>query len=127
MKKIFIAWLGLLLLPLVFGLASCGDGSSDSTSSSTDISAPTAPTDLLASALTPTQISLTWTDSTDNVGVTGYKINRDNQLLTTTTATSYLDSDLTPSTNNCYNVSAYDAAGNVSLLSNQSCTATPPI
>jgi chitodextrinase len=126
MRKLFsIVWRVLLLFTLVFGLAACGDRST-SGGATTDTSPPTTPTGLLASALTSTQILLTWTASTDDVAVDGYRINRDHQLLATSETTSYLDSGLTPSTSYCYNVSAYDAAGNVSLLSSTSCTSTPP-
>src|SRR5207249_335048 len=41
-----------------------------------DTVAPTTPTNLAATAPTATQINLTWTASTDNVGVTGYEVER---------------------------------------------------
>ena len=41
-----------------------------------DTTAPTAPTGLTATASSPTQINLSWTASTDNVGVTGYRVER---------------------------------------------------
>ena len=39
-----------------------------------DTQPPTAPTNLTATAASSTQINLSWTASTDNVGVTGYKV-----------------------------------------------------
>ena len=43
---------------------------------STDITPPTAPTGLTATGVSTTQINLSWTASTDNVGVTGYRVFR---------------------------------------------------
>jgi chitodextrinase len=41
-----------------------------------DTTAPSAPTGLTATAVSTTQINLGWTASTDNVGVTGYRLER---------------------------------------------------
>src|ERR1700719_2620511 len=41
-----------------------------------DTTPPTAPTNLAATAASSSQINLSWTASTDNVGVTGYKVER---------------------------------------------------
>lgn len=81
---------------------------------STDTTAPSVPTGLGASAVSSSQINLTWTASTDNVGVTGYNILRGGTKVATSTATNYLDSGLTASTSYTYTVSAFDAAGNTS-------------
>jgi chitodextrinase len=43
-----------------------------------DTQSPTAPTNLSASNLSQTSLTLTWTASTDNVGVTGYDVYQDN-------------------------------------------------
>ncbi len=87
------------------------------TLTSTDTSAPTAPTNLAASSVTQTTLSLGWTASTDNVGVTGYDIYRNGSLLASTTSTSYSVTGLTASTTYTFNVKAKDAAGNVSAAS----------
>ena len=78
---------------------------------------PTVPTNLTATAISSTQINLTWTASTDNVGVTGYQIFRNGVQVGTSATNSYSDSGLTASTTYTYTVSAYDAAGNVSAQS----------
>jgi hypothetical protein len=70
------------------------------------------------------QINLSWTASTDNVGVTGYRVERCQgvsctsfaQIGTPTTA-SYSDSALAASTSYSYRVRATDAAGNLSVYS----------
>ena len=41
-----------------------------------DTTAPTAPGSLTATAPTSTQVNLSWTAATDNVGVTGYRVER---------------------------------------------------
>ena len=41
-----------------------------------DTTPPTAPGTPTATAVNPTQINLTWTTATDNVGVTGYRVER---------------------------------------------------
>jgi chitodextrinase len=82
-----------------------------------DITAPTVPASLSATAVSSTQINLSWTASTDNVGVTGYRVYRGGTQIATTTGTSYSNTGLTPSTTYSYTVAAYDAAGNISAQS----------
>jgi len=60
---------------------------------------------------------LTWTASTDNVGVTGYDVYANNALRTTVTGTSYTDTQSDTATVT-YFVRAHDAAGNQSGNSN---------
>lgn len=84
-----------------------------------DSQAPSVPTDVQATALSSSQISLSWSASTDNVGVTGYKIYRDGTQISTTTDTSYTDLGLTTQSLYSYAVSAFDGAGNNSNQSLQ--------
>ncbi len=89
-----------------------------STPPAADTTAPSTPTALLASAVSSSQINLSWGASTDNVGVTGYRIFRAGTLLATLGAvTAYQNTGLTPSTSFSYTVQAIDAAGNVSAQS----------
>src|SRR2546425_1408544 len=78
-----------------------------------DITPPSVPTNLSASAVSSSQINLSWTASTDNVGVAGYTIYRGASQIATTSLMSYSDTGLAPSTTYTYTVAAYDAAGNV--------------
>ena len=88
------------------------------TVSNTDITAPSIPTGLSATAVSSSQINLSWSASTDNVAVTGYKVFRGGvQVTSTVTGTTYNSAGLSPSTTYSYTVSAYDAAGNNSALS----------
>jgi chitodextrinase len=84
----------------------------------TDTQAPTAPTNLIVTGTTSRSIALTWTPSTDNVGVTGYRIFRDTTLAGTSTFNIFLAAGLTPNTSYTFTVQALDAAGNVSAPSN---------
>src|SRR3990172_5169055 len=79
---------------------------------SADTALPTIPTGLTATAVSSSQINLSWTASTDNIGVTGYDIYRGGTPLTTVAATSYSNTGLTASTLYSYTVRAKDAAGN---------------
>lgn len=83
------------------------------TATPADTSPPTVP---LALAATPgnAQVSLTWTPSTDNVGVTGYRVYRDDVLIASPTTPYYADTTVTNSVTYAYKVVAVDAAGNAS-------------
>jgi len=91
-----------------------------------DNTPPTPPTNLNASASNSNLVGLSWTASTDNVGVAGYRILRNSTLLTSISGTTYADSSVSPSTTYSYAVQAYDAAGNVSASSNTASATTPP-
>jgi chitodextrinase len=78
-----------------------------------DTIAPSITTGLTASAVSASQINLTWDSSSDAVGVEGYIIYRDGVEIDTTANTNYHDVDLAASTSYSYRVSAYDAAGNI--------------
>ena len=104
------------------------------TPAATDSSPPSAPTGLAATAGSPTQVNLNWTASTDNVGVTGYRVERCQGAACTTFAqvaspstTSYVDNGLAASTTYRYRVRAVDAAGNFSAYSSISTVTTPAV
>lgn len=89
------------------------------TAGSSDTTAPSAPTSLTASGTTQTTTNLSWTASTDNVGVTGYDVYQGATLRgSTTTATTFAITGLTASTAYTFTVKAKDAAGNISAASN---------
>ena len=79
---------------------------------------PTAPANLQATAVSSSQINLAWTASTDDVGVTGYRIYRNSVQIDTTAGTTYSSTGLSASTTYAYTVRAYDGAGNIGGLSN---------
>lgn len=82
-----------------------------------DTTPPSTPTNLIAAAISSSQINLSWTASTDAVGVTGYKIYRGGTQIGTSTSNGYSDNNLSPSTSYFYTVQAYDAASNISSQS----------
>ncbi len=83
-----------------------------------DTQAPSVPTNLNATAVSGSQIDLTWTASTDDVGVTGYTIFRDGApIVPNVTTTTFQDTGLNSSTPYTYTVLAFDAAGNNSAQS----------
>lgn len=96
-----------------------------------DTQAPTAPGNLhVMGTPTSSSVTLMWSPSTDNVGVTGYKIYRGTTLAGTVsgTTTEYTVSGLSASTSYTFTVRAIDAAGNESAASNSvsATTAAPP-
>src|SRR5205814_1080735 len=80
-----------------------------------DTTVPSTPTGLVGVAVSSSQINLSWTAATDNVGVTGYNVYRGGtQIATLGVVTTFQNTGLTASTNYSYTVRAFDAAGNVS-------------
>jgi chitodextrinase len=96
-----------------------------------DTDPPTQPGSFKATALDASRIALSWTASSDNIGVSGYRVFRGATLVGTVTGTSFTDTGLSPATSYSYQVLAFDAAGNTSTPANASATtmtvdATPP-
>jgi hypothetical protein len=102
-----------------------------STQAAGDTQAPTAPTGLTATVISSSQVNLSWTASTDNVGVTAYLIERcagsgcsSFLQIDSVSGTTYSDTTVAASTTYVYRVRARDAATNLSGYSN---TATSTI
>lgn len=92
-----------------------------------DTTAPTIPAGLSATAVSQTQINLSWTASTDAVGVTGYKVYRAGTQIGTSATTTFQNTGLTANTAYSYTVAAYDAAGNTSAQSSAASATTQPV
>lgn len=112
---------GNVILTVTENLGSSGGSGGGGTS---DTQAPSVPSGLNAAAASSSQINLSWSASTDNVGVAGYKLYRAGSLIAQTSSTSYSNTGLSASTQYCYNVAAYDSAGNTSSQSSQACATT---
>ncbi len=96
-----------------------------------DTSAPSTPTGLAASAVGQTSATLSWSASTDNVGVAGYRIFRNGSQVGTSSGTTYTATGLLCATSYTFGVAALDAAGNVSgtatkSVSTPACIDTTP-
>lgn len=110
------------------GIPNCTAWSSavSGTTLSNDTIAPTIPGTPTVAGTTSASISLSWTASTDAVGVTGYKIFRSSSSggtyteVGTSATNSYTNTGLSSSTTYYYKVSAYDAANNNSAQSGAS-------
>lgn len=79
-----------------------------------DYDPPTIPENVELADRSSKQIHLTWNASKDNVGVKGYRIYRNDKLVTTVDTCEYTDMLLTKDTSYTYVVEAFDAAGNAS-------------
>jgi chitodextrinase len=100
------------------------------TPATADSQAPTTPADVVATAVSPGQIDVSWTPSTDNIGVKGYDIYRAVKggkaaKIAETSGTTFGDSLVEPGTTYAYTVRARDANGNTSSFS-AAATATTP-
>jgi parallel beta-helix repeat protein len=92
-----------------------------------DTEAPSVPTGVTATAVSPTQVDVAWSTATDNVAVTGYTVYRDGVALATVGAatTTFQDATASAETTYTYVVDAFDAAGNRSAQSEPASTTTP--
>lgn len=124
-RKTFVHGKAVLLGLGLAWMLGCGGGSSDSLGSGTpppdppaqDTQAPTVPSGATIGSVTATTVQVSWTGSTDNVGVTGYRVYRGSSLVGTTGETGYTDTGLNAGTTYAYRISALDAAGNASAQS----------
>lgn len=85
---------------------------------STDTQAPTTPTNLTVSNTTSSSVSLSWTASTDNVGVSGYEVYLNGVFQFSVSGTTAVVNGLASSTTYNFYVIAKDNSGNVSGASN---------
>jgi hypothetical protein len=99
-----------------------------------DPQAPSAPGTLTATAISPTRIDLAWGAATDNVAVTGYRVERCQgagcssfaQIAALTgTGTTYSDTSVAGGTSYSYRVRAVDAATNLGPYGNTATAVTP--
>lgn len=83
-----------------------------------DKTAPVAPLAITAPTKTDTSVTLTWKDSTDNIGVTGYNILQNGTVIAQNiSSTRYTVSGLAKNTEYTFTIQARDAAGNISAPS----------
>ncbi|WFE25239.1 cellulose binding domain-containing protein [Solwaraspora sp. WMMD791] len=119
--------LGTLLAAVLLGLALPAATASAATAADTE--APTAPGAPTVAAISPDQVTLTWTAATDNVAVTGYEVaqlHTDYVIVTTTPVNEITVVGLQPSRTYQFWVAARDAAGNRSPSSPSLRLTMPP-
>ena len=92
-----------------------------------DTSPPSTPGDLTATVDGPTRITLAWTMSTDDVGVTAYEVQRGGVVIGTPTAPGLVDLLVSPGSTVTYTVTAIDATGNRSDPPATVTTSTPSV
>lgn len=92
-----------------------------------DHTAPSVPANVTATATSAAAVTVAWSASTDNVGVTGYDVYRNGGKVATVggSVTSWQDTSVAASTTYTYAVDAFDAAGNISALSPGVAVTTP--
>jgi YD repeat-containing protein len=109
-------------LQVTYNLDPAGNRSSVSI---VDVQPPSAPGTLSGTAVSGTQVNLSWGAATDNVAVTSYRVYRNGSVVGTPTGTSYSDTGLTSATSYAYRVTALDAAANEGASSNTIAVGTP--
>ena len=109
--------------------SSAGTATAQTTVTVTPVSPPSVPTGLGATAVSASEIDLSWTASSPGTSgsVAGYKIYRNGSQVGTSVSTSYPDSGLTANTAYSYAVAAFDSAGNTSTQSSAASATTNPI
>ena len=90
-----------------------------------DTNPPSAPTNLSISTADQSSLTLSWSASSDNVGVAGYDVYLNGNRLGSTTQTSYRFANLSCGASYTLGVNAYDAAGNHSTTSTLTSATTP--
>jgi hypothetical protein len=92
--------------------------------------APDKPADLRVSEMDQSTVNLNWKAGTDNIGVVGYDIYRNNKKLLRTFVrdtgfgTAFIDNGLSAGTRYQYEIAAIDASGNESVRSNKAVITT---
>lgn len=92
------------------GLA--GPLSAPASATTLDATPPSAPTGLVATAMGPSRIDLSWSAATDpESGIAAYRVYRAGVLVGASSTTTFADSGLTPATTYSYEVSAVNGSG----------------
>ncbi|MBI3804674.1 MAG: fibronectin type III domain-containing protein [Nitrospirae bacterium] len=92
---------------------------------SSEAVSPSVPASLTATAVSPSQINLSWNAPADAGGIQSYSIYRGGSLIGTSSVPRYADTGLSANTTYSYTVAAIDGAGNLSAQSAPSSATTP--
>jgi len=111
----------VLSIVTVLALSGCNSCSSEG-GKAADKVAPTVPNGIAITAVSPSEIKVSWKPAADDSGkVKGYKVYRSGQFFKSTETTSVSDTGLSPKVKFCYRISAFDGAGNESAQSTEVC------
>jgi uncharacterized membrane protein len=137
-KSVRVPRLIVVTVVALLSVSACGGGGGDGANSApsgtlppttggaqADTTSPSPPTSVSGAAVA-TEITVSWSGATDNVGVARYKVYRNGTLVATlaSASMSHIDVGLAASTRYCYDITASDAAGNESAHSSQACATT---
>src|SRR6266853_2108611 len=118
MKALLLLAVTTMALTMMFagcsGVTETAPGNGVGTTPPVDTTLPSSPTGLTGAAAGSTGANLSWSASTDNVGVTGYIVRRNGVQVAAPATTSFADTGLFAATTYSYTVAARDAAGNLS-------------
>ena len=122
MKRYILLFRVSVVLSIVMALALSGCSSCTRENKVADKIAPTVPNGVAITAVSSSEINVSWKPSADASGrVKGYKVYRNGQYFKTIDRTSLSDAGLTPKVKFCYRISAFDGAENESVQSTEVC------
>ena len=111
----------VLSVGMMLAMSGCSSCSREK-SKTVDKVAPTVPNGIAITAVSSSEIKVSWKPSADDSKeVKGYKVYRNGQYFKTLESTSISDTGLSPKIKFCYRISAFDAAGNESPQSTEVC------
>jgi chitodextrinase len=85
---------------------------------------PSVPKGLVANTVSSSQINLSWNSEAVDSRAAGYNVYQFGERIGSTAGTSYTVKRLSPNTQYCYSVLAFDSAGNTSFQSEMACATT---
>lgn len=130
MRIIFLMVLGMwggILLATPSAVLAASNNTIIRTFVGDDTTPPSTPVMQSVIPITPTQINIVWSASTDDVFLIGYRLFRNGVQIATTTLTSFNDSGLSPETLYEYTTDAFDSFDNFSSSSVPLSTTTPAL
>jgi fibronectin type 3 domain-containing protein len=121
-KKNLMLFVVLVVLSTVMAFTLSGCNSCNREYKPVDKVAPTVPNGIAITAVSSSEIKVSWKPAADDSGkVKGYKVYKNGQYFKTIETTSVSDTGLTPKVKFCYRISAVDEAGNESAQSTEVC------
>jgi fibronectin type 3 domain-containing protein len=120
-KAIFFIVFFVSSIFMALTLSGCSSCNKES-GKAADKVAPTVPNGIEITAVSSSEIKVSWQPAADDSGkVKGYKVYKNSQYLKTIEEISVSDTGLTPKVKICYRISAFDEAGNESAQSTEVC------